>query len=210
MGRIRSYLAEGKVVAGMKLRETWRPLALMLLAGIAAGVVNVLFFLWVMNPLTANGKEDEVAVSTYVINLFVGWVFFSAWFLARADDELKKVEEAVHKGDKEAFLVEAPKVIALSIRILYLLISALVILSFHLFHLASQVITAEIQFGVGFLVVTTALFLWDLDNPIGGAIGAPGIPEEWLQELREREKSKRGEPALKKAVQATSVSRDDL
>ena len=50
-------------------------------------------------------------------------------------------------------------------------------------------ITSEIQFGVGFLVVVTALMLWDLDNPIGGAISARGIPEEWLQELREKEKS---------------------
>jgi hypothetical protein len=170
------------------LKEVWRPLALILLIGIAAGVVNVLFFIFVMRPILGESKNDEVAVSTYVINLFVGWVFFSAWFLARADDELKKVEEAVHRGDKEAFLIEAPKVIALSIRILYLLISALVVLSFHLFHLENALITGEIQFGVGFLVVTTALFLWDLDEPIGGAIGVSGVPEEWLQELRVRQK----------------------
>ena len=137
-----------------------------------------------MEPFTGAGKEDEVAVSTYVINLFVGWVFFSAWFLARADDELKKVEEAIHRGEKESFRVEAPKVIALSIRILYLLICTLVVLSFHLFTRQNTLITAEIQFGVGFLVVTTALFLWDLDAPIGGAIGVSGIPGEWLQDLR--------------------------
>jgi hypothetical protein len=177
----------------MKLQHTWRPLTVMLLIGIAAGVINTLFFIYVMNPLTGGAKDDEVAVSTYAINLFVGWVFFSAWFLARADDELKKVEEAVHKGDKETFLVEAPKVISLSIRILYLLISALVVLSFHLFHMGNTLVTAEIQFGVGFLVVTTALFLWDLDEPIGGAIGVSNVPEEWLQELREQEQAaKRG------------------
>jgi hypothetical protein len=68
------------------------------------------------------------------------------------------------------------------------LISALVILSFHLFALESLLITAEIQFGVGFLVVTTALFLWDLDEPIGGAVGVSGIPEDWLQELRARKR----------------------
>ena len=171
----------------MKLKHTWRPLTLMLLIGIAAGVINTLFFIFVMNPLTGGAKDDEVAVSTYSINLFVGWVFFSAWFLARADDELKKVEEAVHKGDKETFLVEAPKVISLSIRILYLLISSLVVLSFHLFHLVNMIVTTEMQFGVGFLVVTTALFLWDLDEPIGGAIGVPNIPPDWLRELREQE-----------------------
>jgi|SRR5579859_2025363 len=185
----------------MRLKETWRPLTLMLLVGIAAGIINVLFFFFVFNPLTADGKADEVAVSTYSINLFVGWVFFSAWFLARADDELKNVEAAVHKGDKETFLVEAPKQIALSIRILYLLISALVILSFHLFHLESLLITSEIQFGVGFLVVTTALFLWDLDDPIGGAIAAPGIPEEWLEELRERKKARGHVPASHAATE---------
>ena len=79
-----------------------------------------------MEPFTGAGNRNEVAVITYVINLFVGWVFFSAWFLARAD-ELKKVEEAIHRGDKESFLIEAPKVIALSIRILYLLICTLVV-----------------------------------------------------------------------------------
>lgn len=176
----------------MQSRLAWRPLTLMLFIGLLAGIANVLFFIYVMNPLTLDVTSDEaVAVSTYSINLFVGWVFFSAWFLARADDELKKVEEAVHKGDKETFLIEAPKVIALSIRILYLLISTLVVLSFHLFHLESQLITDEIQFGVGFLVVVTALFLWDLDEPIGGAIAVHGIPDEWLVELKEMEKTGR-------------------
>ena len=189
----------------MKLQATWRPLALMLLIGIAAGVINVLFFMFVMNPLTAGGKDDEVAVSTYAINLFVGWVFFSAWFLARADDELKKVEEAVHKGDKETFLVEAPKVISLSIRILSLLISALVVLSFHLFHLVNRLITAEMQFGVGFLVVTTALFLWDLDEPIGGAIGVSNVPEEWLQELREQKHATKQQHAPQEAAVPTDA-----
>src|SRR5215469_11203664 len=136
-----------KEVFFVAFRVTWRPLAVMLLIGVVAGIINVLFFIFAMEPLTGAGKEDEVAVSTYVINLFVGWVFFSAWFLARADDELKKVEEAIHRGDKESFLVEAPKVIALSIRILYLLICALVVLSFHLFNLQNTLITAEIQFG---------------------------------------------------------------
>lgn len=172
----------------MKLKETWRGLLLMLFIGLAAGVLNVLFFLYVMTPLLVDIKAEEVAVSTYAINLFVGWVFFSAWFLARADDEMKKVEEAVYKKDRETFLVEAPKVIALSIRVLYLLICVLVILSFHLFHIENLLVSCEIEFGIGFLVVTTALFLWDLDNPIGGAIAVRGIPQEWLEELRLQEK----------------------
>ncbi len=168
----------------MHIKEAWRGLLIMLLIGICAGILNVLLFIYAMNPLSIGAKGDEVAISTYAINLFVGWVFFSAWFLSRADDELKKVEEAVHKHDKEAFMLEAPKQIALSIRILYLLISVLVILSFHLFHMESILVASMIQFGSGFLVVTTALVLWDLDNPIGGAVGDPNIPQEWLQELR--------------------------
>jgi hypothetical protein len=178
----------------MEVNGMWRGLTLMLLVGVIAGVLNVLLFLFVMNPLLADAKSEEVAASTYAINLFVGWVFFSAWFLARADDEMKKVEEAVHKKDREAFLVEAPKVIALSIRILYLLISALAIFSFHLFHIGNLLVACEIEFGVGFLIVTTALVLWDLDNPLGGAIAVRGIPEEWLQELHHWEKADSKQP----------------
>ena len=74
----------------MKLKDAWRGLAIMLLIGIAAGVLNVLLFTFVMNPLTTGGKADEIAVNTYVVDFFVGWVFFSAWFLARADEELKR------------------------------------------------------------------------------------------------------------------------
>ena len=171
----------------MKLKEAWRGLAIMLLIGVAAGVLKVFLFTLVINPLTAEGKADEVAVNTYVVDFFVGWVFFSAWFLARADEELKKVEEAVHKADRETFLVEVPKRIAASIRALYLLISALVILSFHLFHIESLLVSSEIQFGVGFLVVTTALVLWDLDDPLTGVIKVSGMPEEWVRELRQKQ-----------------------
>ena len=171
----------------MKLKEAWRGLAILLLIGIAAGVLNVLLFTFVMNPLTAGGKADEIAVNTYVVDFFVGWVFFSAWFLARADEELKKVEEAVRKADRETFLVEVPKRIAASIRVLYLLISALVVLSFHLFHIESLLVSSEVQFGVGFLVVTTALVLWDLDDPLAGVIKVSGMPEEWVRELRQKQ-----------------------
>ena len=170
----------------MKLLNVWRGLALMLLIGIAAGVLNVLLFLFVSNPLTAAAKADEIAVNTYVVDFFVGWVFFSAWFLARADEELKKVEEAVHKSDRETFLIEVPKRIAASIRILYLFISALVVLSFHLFHIESALVFSEIQFGVGFLVVTTILVLWDLDDPLDGVIKVTGVPEEWVRAIQQK------------------------
>lgn len=178
----------------METRETWRGLTIMLATGLLAGVANVLLFLYVMNPLAEAAKEDEVAISTYAINLFVGWVFFSAWFLSRADDELKKVEEAVHKKDKALFLLEAPKTISLSIRILYLIICFLTILAFHLFRLFSTLVSVEIQFGIGFLVVTTAIFLWDLDEPVGGVVEAKGIPDEWKKELREAKESGKMHP----------------
>lgn len=172
----------------MNVKATWSGLLAILLVGLVAGVLNTLLFMYVMHPLLASAKEDEVAVSTYAINLFVGWVFFSAWFLARADDEVKKVEEAVHRHDKHTFLIEAPKQIPLSVRVLYLAISILTVLSFHLFFLQSQIVTIEIQFGIGFLVVTTALMLWDLDNPLSGAVSVAHIPAEWLAELQSGQK----------------------
>ena len=45
----------------MKLKDAWLGLAIMLLIGIAAGVLNVLLFTFVMNPLTTGGKADEIA-----------------------------------------------------------------------------------------------------------------------------------------------------
>lgn len=169
----------------MKLKEVWPGLTKLLLKGIAAGVVNVIFFMLVMNPLTNGSKPDEVAVNTYVVDFFVGWALFSAWLLARADEEFKKVEEAVRKSDRDTFMVEAPKRIALSMQILYLIISALVVLSFYLFHIESPLVYGEIQFGVGFLIVTTILVLWDLDDPLDGVMSVSGVQEEWLQHLRQ-------------------------
>ena len=156
----------------------------MVAKGVGLGLLNILFFALVMNNLTLGAKNDEVAVNTYVLNFFVGWVFFSAWFLTKADDEWKKVAEAVVKNDFEAFRVEAPKQIALSIRVLYLAISTLVVLSFHLFHIESTLVLVEIQFGVGFLVATTIMVLWDLDDPIKGVINVADIPEDWVKKLK--------------------------
>ncbi len=164
-------------------KQMAKGLAVMLAKGAAIGLANALFFSQFMNNLVLDGKGDEVAISTYAINFFVGWVFFSAWFLAKADEEWKKVSEAVLKSDRETFMVEAPKRIALSIRILYLMISILVVLSFHLFHIESPLVLYEMQFGVGFLVATTILVLWDLDDPLHGAICVPNIPADWREEL---------------------------
>jgi hypothetical protein len=79
---------------------------------------------------------------------------------------------------------------ARSVQALYLLISLLAILSFQLFHMESLLVSSQIQFGVGFLVVTTILVLWDLDNPLEGTIKVSGVPEEWLSELRQKQHSK--------------------
>jgi hypothetical protein len=167
----------------MTAQMEWRGLMVMIVTGIVVGLVNVAISALVTNPLIGDVAQDEVAVSTYSINFFVGWVFFSAWFLAKADEEWKKAAEAVARKNREEFMLEAPKRIAISIRVLYLLISLLVVLSFHLFHIENQLVLFEIQFGVGFLVAMTIFVLWDLDDPIGGVIKIPNIPEEWLKEV---------------------------
>ncbi len=167
----------------MKRSIEWRGIALMILTGMVAGLLNIALSSYVTNALIGDVRQDEVAVSTYAINLFVGWVFFSAWFLSRADDEYKKVVEAVLRKDRVEFLIEAPKRIATSIRVLYLVICLLVVFSFHLFHLENQIVLSEIHFGVGFIVAMTIFVLWDLDDPVGGIIYVPDIPQEWLKEL---------------------------
>ncbi len=167
----------------MNNQAQWRGILTLIVLGVVAGLINAALSAFVMHPLIGEVEHDEVEASTYSINLFVGWVFFSAWFLAKADEELKKVAEAVARSNREEFLIEAPKRIATSIRVLYLLISLLVVLSFHLFRIENPFVLFEIQFGVGFLVAVTIMVLWDLDDPIGGVIGVPNIPEEWLKAL---------------------------
>lgn len=168
----------------MKERIPWRGISQLIAAGAAVGLANAAFFANVMNGLLGEAAQDEVAVSTYSINFFVGWVFFSAWFLAKADEEWKKVADAVMRSNREEFMIEAPKRIAISIRILYLLISLLVVLSFHLFRIENGVVLFEVQFGVAFLVMMTILVLWDLDDPVDGIINVPNIPDEWIKQVQ--------------------------
>lgn len=153
----------------------------MILKAICVGAANVALFALVINSLNIGTKADEVAVNTYVLNFFVGWMLFTAWFLAKTDEEWKKCAEAVYKKDFETFKLEAPKRIALSIRILYLIVAALVVFSFHLFHIVSSFALIEIQFGVGFFVTLATLVLWDLDDPTSGVINIPNIPPDWLK-----------------------------
>lgn len=159
-------------------------IAMMLMRAVVAGIVNVALFALVINQLNVATKADEVAVNTYVLNFFVGWMLFTAWFLAKTDEEWKKVSEAVHKKEVDTFLLEAPKRIALSIRILYLIVAVLVVTSFHLFHIESAFALIEIQFGVSFFVMLATLVLWDLDDPTSGVINVPNIPQEWLEKLK--------------------------
>lgn len=168
----------------MKPHAVWKGIVMMLSKAVGAGILNVALFALVVNQLNVATKADEVAVNTYVLNFFVGWMLVTAWFLAKADDEWKKVAESIHKNDQETFLLEAPKRIALSIRILYLIVAALVVFSFHLFHIESTLALVEIQFGVGFFVTLTTLVLWDLDDPIRGVINVPNIPKEWVDKLK--------------------------
>lgn len=166
----------------MKPQIVWKGLAWMLVRGIGIGILNILFYILVINPNNAGTKPDEVAINTYVLNLFVGWMLFTAWFLAKTDEEWKKCAEAVAKNDREMFLLEAPKRIALSIRVLYIIISVMTAVSFHMFHIESLLATFEIQFGVGFFVAMAIMVLWDLDDPITGVINISNIPEDWLQD----------------------------
>ena len=168
----------------MKEQIPWKGISKLVAVGAGVGLVNAAFFANVMNGIVGETGQDEVAISTYAINFFVGWVFFSAWFLAKADEEWKKVADAVSRSNREEFMIEAPKRIAISIRILYLLISLLVVLSFHLFRIESGLVLFEIQFGVGFLVMMTILVLWDLDDPVDGVINVPRIPAEWASAAR--------------------------
>jgi hypothetical protein len=177
----------------MTRQAQWRGILKLILPGVIVGLINSVFSAFVMHPLIGEVSRDEVVVSTYAINVFVGWVFFSAWFLARADEEWKRVAEAVIRHDRDVFMIEAPKRIATSVRVLYLLISLLVILSFHLFHIQSALVLFELQFGIAFLVVVTILVLWDLDDPVRGVINVPNIPQEWLSELATHESLNNGQ-----------------
>jgi hypothetical protein len=174
----------------------FRGLVIMVLVGFLAGVVNVVFYYFVMHPLVVPNKPDEVAINTYVLNFFVGWLFFSAWFLARADEEYKKVNEAVLRNDRAMFLAEAPKKLPLTIRALYVIISVMAVLSFHLFHIQNLLVLVEIQFGVAFFVVMALLVLWDLDEPVSGVIHVPNIPGDWQEAIGRGAPSERREASV--------------
>lgn len=154
------------------------------------GIFSFALFWYFINPYNANFKTGEIAVNTYALNIFVGWTFFSAFLLLRADEEWKKVDETVtHKNFKQ-FLVEASKKMAPTVKMTYLIISAFVVISFYLFHYESAILAFLIIFSISFLVAMTAMVLFDLDEPIEGLINVPNIPEEWLKKLHAHRKTK--------------------
>lgn len=166
------------------MKKNWQGIALMIAIAGVIGMGNVMLSAYVTNNLTSGAKGDEVAVNTFVLNLFVGWIFLSAWLLTRADEEWKKVQAAVHSEDEETFLVEAPKKIALSVQVVYWIISVLTVVSFHLFHFESFLVLFSVHFGVGFLVAIMSQVLLDLDDPLSGIINVEGVPDEWLKKLK--------------------------
>src|SRR4051794_6748028 len=123
-----------RLVLATEQRIEPQALGALVLWAAGVGLANTLVAGFLINPHTDGFKADEVAASTVAINLYVAWVFFSGWFLVRADEEWKRVDEAVIRGDRELFLVEAPKRMPASIRVLYLLVCILAVLSIHLFH----------------------------------------------------------------------------
>lgn len=166
------------------MKTQTKGIASMLTKAVLAGVANIALFTLLINPFNAAVKLDEVVSNTFVLNFFVGWMLFTAWFLAKTDEEWKKCQEAVHKNDFETFKLEAPKRIAMSIRVLYLIISAMVVYSFYLFHIESMMVTVSVQFGSAFFVVMAILVLWDLDDPTQGAVNVPDVPAEWIEKLK--------------------------
>lgn len=126
---------------------------------------------------------DSGAVGQFVNLAIVVWALFTAAFYARTDEEWKKVNEAVVKGDEAAFHVEVIKKIGFTFRLLYILISVLLVLSFYFFHMESWYVTVGVHFMAAFLVSMSISVILDMDDPVKGVINVPGVSEEWLKRL---------------------------
>ncbi|MBI1973844.1 hypothetical protein HYS54_03440 [Candidatus Micrarchaeota archaeon] len=147
------------------------------------GLASFALFWLFINPYNEIFKSGEIAINTYSLNIFVGWIFFSAFLLLRADEEWKKTDEAVRTGDFKKFKAEAPKKIAASVKITYLSISALAVISYYLFHFESELLAFITVFGMSFLIMLTKMVLWDLDDPASGLIVIHNIPKDWLKKI---------------------------
>jgi hypothetical protein len=155
----------------------------MMAVGVVVGLGNWFIFEVLINERNRQTVRDIDAISMYVQALMLIWSIVSGWLLYRVDDESNRLAEAVATDDRDAFNREAPKRIALTIRLLHLALSLLFIHSFHLFHQSDALASFEVQAGIGFLVTLTVLFIWDLDDPFHGVINIANIPEEWRLDL---------------------------
>jgi hypothetical protein len=174
------------------IRRRWRPprryvvwpgLASMLLLAVAVGLANWGIFESSINERNVTATRNTDAIGMYVQALMLIWSIVSGWLLYRVDAESGKVAEAVAEVDLAAFLREVTKRIALTVRLLHLILSIFFIHSFHLYHIDSRLISLEVQGGIGFLVTVTVLFIWDLDDPLHGVINVANIPDAWLKAL---------------------------
>lgn len=161
----------------------WPGLATMMLVGVGVGVGNWIIFETLINDRNRDTSQDIDAISMYVQALMLIWSIVSGWLLYRVDDESNRLAEAVAADDRTAFDREAPKRIALTIRLLHGALSLLFIHSFHLYHVTEWVASFEVQAGIGFLVTLTVLFIWDLDDPFNGVINVANVPADWRAEL---------------------------
>ena len=161
----------------------WPGLATMLLVAFAVGLANWLLFVAAINERNHAADDDGDAVGMYVQALMLIWSIISGWLLYRVDEESSKVAAAVAEGDLKAFLREAPKRIALTIRLLHAALSLLFVHAFHLYHLGDRVVALEVQGGIGFLVSLTVLLIWDLDDPFHGVLNVANIPPAWRDRL---------------------------
>jgi len=155
----------------------------MMRVAVAVGLGNWLLSQGVINGRNRDLTQDGDAIARYVQALMLIWSIVSGWLLYRVDEESDKVASAVTEGDVKAFLQEAPKRTALTIRLFHLALSLLFVHSFHLFHITDSLSTLEVQGGIGFLVSLTVLFIWDLDDPFPGVINVANISLEWAETL---------------------------
>ena len=122
--------------------------------------------------------------STYTLNIFVGFIFFSAFLLMRADEEWKKADEAIQEGNFRKSKIEATKQMAPTVKLVYNVICILTVTSFYLFHYTSFLLAFVIVFGTSLLVALLREVIDDLDDPISGFIYIHNIPKRWLEKLQ--------------------------
>ena len=152
---------------------------------IAFGLLSFLLFWQGIHPHTPiEFKSHESLINTYALNMFVGWLFFSAFLLMRADEEWKKTDSAVRSKNFEKFKIEAPKLVALSVRITHAITGIMAITAFYLFYYTSLALGFVLVFGTSFLVAITTLTLWDLDDPLDGLIQVKNVPAAWMKAVK--------------------------